>query len=1003
MTLPANNITKSGTYDSTLEFGYTGTPMIFSENIGQAEGRYYATAWVYANILKGAQSLPRPGKTWYSGATWSSGATHLGNGYYDTTGGETWNPLVTSGSLDEYLPQGTWVLRWVGSCTARWTAEDYAWCASGSTQTNNLIAGQTHSDFDGTGANGTFAGGTNHAVNDVITFVSGATATVDAVSGGAVTQFTIDKTGDYNDDHGGGVATGDDGTQVAATADNQASTTGAGSGFNLTPGVNNILHRITYATNTTVNVPGGSSVATTNGTCTRLELLQPGNETRYDQGNIVAAQTVSDLAGFDVLRFMGIAQTNGNWFADFTEYPAYEDVEWYWGIPAKAIAKFCNECSAEPWVNVPHMFDGNNTAIDAYLQAIYDNLTDSQAIWLERSNEVWNSASAFKDQFSWTSRGDVAAQTATITLSTSLCTTSSPHGLTNGDPIIFFRTQEHVGQSGARAWTKYQATAGTYYAIVDSTTTFRIANTSAAVGRDADVTDSLDADYDAIADTSDTSRYTDMTYVRFKPEDTSVKTVNVNHAELSKALWDRGDTIFGRSRCNHVIMGQRTNAGLITDFMNVQDCREAVDYTGIACYWRFCDLGGAARSLNTLTMLVNSQDETNYDNTTKVKDAQDETDYDKDPEVEGEFNGGSGYNATETITLSDGTVLTIDAVSGGEVTEFTVDASSAADGTANGTTLTQSSTSGTGTGFTLTVRGYNLQFNGTFAGGTGHAVSDVIRLGLPASGVDVANNRINGLGTQTGADMRLQLESSGTLPAPLSTSEYYFVKERNTGTDYITLAADSDLGPEGDEIVLTDSGSGTHRIKGYVDVTVDAVSGGVVTQFTVNSTNDSGFHEPGTELVQIETTGSGTGFSLTPEAANIECTATVQDAYDFMVAAIIPQVMGQQQENINNTGRDILINYEGFDHQGSAVWSYNIPSIGALVESWGRDPLRKTFVERWCRELSKRNIKLCCHHSFVSDYDHSGVWGMMEHQGDTDAQEFQGMQTFLTASGAPKI
>lgn len=78
---------------------------------------------------------------------------------------------------------------------------------------------------------------------------------------------------------------------------------------------------------------------------------------------------------------------------------------------------------------------------------------------------------------------------------------------------------------------------------------------------------------------------------------------------------------------------------------------------------------------------------------------QDETDF-------ATFEGGAGYAGLDTITLSNGDVITVNTVSGGVVTEFTVT-------TVNGTTspgevLTQASTSGGGAGFTLTVGAANV-------------------------------------------------------------------------------------------------------------------------------------------------------------------------------------------------------------------------------------------------------------------------------------------------------
>lgn len=83
---------------------------------------------------------------------------------------------------------------------------------------------------------------------------------------------------------------------------------------------------------------------------------------------------------------------------------------------------------------------------------------------------------------------------------------------------------------------------------------------------------------------------------------------------------------------------------------------------------------------------------------------QDETYYDNSPSTEGSFFGGFAYVATEVITLTDGSTVTVDAVDGlGTVTQFTID-NSAGDGTtAAGFDVLQSSTTGAGFGFQLSV------------------------------------------------------------------------------------------------------------------------------------------------------------------------------------------------------------------------------------------------------------------------------------------------------------
>ena len=112
-----------------------------------------------------------------------------------------------------------------------------------------------------------------------------------------------------------------------------------------------------------------------------------------------------------------------------------------------------------------------------------------------------------------------------------------------------------------------------------------------------------------------------------------------------------------------------------------------------------------------LTVVGGTSTETAVVRVSSVKTilGQDEVDYTAS-EDNGSFTGGSGYTASDTITMSDGTVVLVDAVSTGAVTEFTITTISSTPHTSHGDTITQSFTSGEGaTGFTMTLDILNQQ------------------------------------------------------------------------------------------------------------------------------------------------------------------------------------------------------------------------------------------------------------------------------------------------------
>lgn len=109
-----------------------------------------------------------------------------------------------------------------------------------------------------------------------------------------------------------------------------------------------------------------------------------------------------------------------------------------------------------------------------------------------------------------------------------------------------------------------------------------------------------------------------------------------------------------------------------------------------------CDISGSTISEHANVRIQEGQDETNYDNS---------------PVAEGIFVGGTGHAATDVLTLTDGSTITVDAVSSGVVTEFTVTTSGLGPVTSS-TIILQLSSDGSGVDFTLSPGGDNIRLGG---------------------------------------------------------------------------------------------------------------------------------------------------------------------------------------------------------------------------------------------------------------------------------------------------
>jgi len=161
----------------------------------------------------------------------------------------------------------------------------------------------------------------------------------------------------------------------------------------------------------------------------------------------------------------------------------------------------------------------------------------------------------------------------------------------------------------------------------------------------------------------------------------------------------------------------------INDFVYaIEDCNsgsaDAIKRGEVISLSYIADETGTASSFNAYTMTYNIRFDGDTFTTAievpfnvlaqiSLTEALDETSYGGSPSTEGTFAPGGGYSASDVITLSDGSVITVDTVATvgspevtGGVTEFTVTTKGGQ--AVVGTALTQFSSDGAGVGFTLT-------------------------------------------------------------------------------------------------------------------------------------------------------------------------------------------------------------------------------------------------------------------------------------------------------------
>ena len=298
----------------------------------------------------------------------------------------------------------------------------------------------------------------------------------------------------------------------------------------------------------------------------------------------------------------------------------------------------------------------------------------------------------------------------------------------------------------------------------------------------------------------------------------------------------------------------------------------------------------------------------------------------------GSFNGiaaTGAYQVSDVITLDDGSTITVDAVAGSDVTEFTVTTATTVGITGNLATLSQLGTvvgGGNGTGFTLTQQATNQSiFEVTIAtggdyststpaspaattavppGGTGATLNVTFAAGYaPVSvtaSVDLAKDLI---------DAQTQVNFDNALPnGTFNAGDSYRIGEAlflvdNTRVDINNISATGVVTTQGQtQAVWTltaggDGAGGTAYVVADIitlndgsTVTVDSIDGnGDVVNFTITTASTTSYTSGAIlfQQGQVNGLGDGVGFTLTSAVGN-EITVGSVTEFDTNSAPSVP-------------------------------------------------------------------------------------------------------------------
>jgi hypothetical protein len=121
-------------------------------------------------------------------------------------------------------------------------------------------------------------------------------------------------------------------------------------------------------------------------------VLLPGTESDYLAGKYFNPDFLDDMSGLDMLRFLNWQRINNSNITDPTDLPNINSYSWGYGtgVPYGVSLKFAKEAGVNNvWLNIPHL--ATDATITEIATQAYSEWEPGITVWVEFSNEVWNS------------------------------------------------------------------------------------------------------------------------------------------------------------------------------------------------------------------------------------------------------------------------------------------------------------------------------------------------------------------------------------------------------------------------------------------------------------------------------------------------------------------------------------------------------------------------------------------------------------------------------------
>lgn len=309
----------------------------------------------------------------------------------------------------------------------------------------------------------------------------------------------------------------------------------------------------------------GAFIDISNGTLTDIYLVHEDWESLYLSGQEISPDLLADLSGNYVLRFMDWMDTNSSPVIDYEDYTPADNITFTGddpnnetiGVPLKTIAEICNLNGSHAWVNMPAQ--ATDACVLAMAQELHTYLDSNLNVFIEVSNEVWNTAFGFSPQTRWFEYGSAPNYFADVDPITNIVT-DVDHGFVDGDKIYLFSTLE---QRELYWGDGYQG-----FIIVIDSDTYRVARKleNALAGTPLEIN----------------NKVTRIFYK--KDSEVGAPDMNKHYAERAVEVWDIFESVFG-SRTVKIGAGQATNPYYTLLRCQVARFKRDMDYFAIAPYF----------------------------------------------------------------------------------------------------------------------------------------------------------------------------------------------------------------------------------------------------------------------------------------------------------------------------------------------------------------------------------------------------------------------------------